>query len=298
MIDKEKVNIELIEFTGNEKSLLQLKNNIIYSDKGKNKLSYKIIELFIPEKRDEAIFNELKCNQFGLSYTNYLFKNNKSLKVQQINERINDYLQKYGFLGLRDNFINNNLSIWQWNINKEKLVIRLLNTNPFPIDFFKFVANKFKVNFFSIEKQNPQFLLTHYDYKTQNSKNTKLTLDNFVNNKDIQTRFLNLKIYNHSDLAFSYFLKNDSISFSTLIQQKQITWEKLLISIDEDFSKYNDSYFHSLSFLRQRYKNSFLNIHQIKNDIKELHNTVLLYEQLENNITSKNNSNNNKIHKI
>lgn len=296
MIDKEKVNIELIQFTGDEKSLLQLKNNIIYSDKGKNKLSYKIIEPFIPEKKDEIIFNELQCNQFGLSYTNYLFKDNKSLKAQKINQRIDDYLRKYGFLGLRDKFVNNNLSIWQWYINKETLVIRFLNTNPFPIDFFKFVADKFKVNFFSIEKQNPQFLLTSYESITQNSKNTKLTLDNVVNDKDIQTRFLNLKIYNYSDLAFSYFLKNDSISFSTLIQQKQITWQKLLISIDEDFAKYNDSYFHSLSFLRHRYKNSTLNIHQIKKDMKETYNTVVLYEQLENDLTSKNN--NNKIHKI
>lgn len=285
MTHNTKIYIELIEFIGNYESLVEIKNKIISSKKGKNKLSYELIEPFIPEENDEQTYRKLKCDELGLSYTNFLFANQKNSKFKQANDRIHDYLNKHGYLGLRNQYVNLQLSVLKTTLTQESLTIRFLNTAPFPIDFFKFVAKKYNVNFFSIEKQYPRFLLTAYNSKNEKSESQKLTLDLILNNENIQEKLIKYDVYNQSDLAFAYFLNNNIDNFSNIIKDNKLSLNNILDAVEEDYSKYSDSFFYELSFHKQINKTFFLE--KTKKQIQEIYKNISLQHTLDNNIQPK-----------
>lgn len=238
-----------VVFKGEPEVLATIQKELTQEDRFKRKtLSYSLIKDLVPGIEDKylyGLFGWDEMDSFNKLYTpeqEATFEN----KVQTL-------LKANNWIGKRDDYINDSVRLMKSSIDNDILKVDVSLAWYAPVDFFKFVADKYNVSMSAINKiqGNLTSLIVKHDGKyieIDPSKGEDILKDNSLINLSISNGLLKAEdllltsIYYHEDKAKEFILENYIIDSKELENSK-----KRLIDFYKDIDIYVESPLHKES---------------------------------------------------
>lgn len=222
-----------VHFTGNEKDLKSIVDNIITLDKERKQLSYKLIEHLVPSDKDEFLYEKI-----GINYTDYLLHFSAE-KKEDAREKMKKFLKENNYIGTNQEYINRRIWEFDYTLENNSLILEIESAWHCPVNFFIYIAQEFNVNFFIYEQVEGN--QTTIYYKENNTiQEIELNIENLVYNKEFQSCLLQYGIYKAEHILLATYLAKDISLFSNLLKKNTTSAESFFTLIDNEISFLKD----------------------------------------------------------
>jgi hypothetical protein len=260
-----------VVFEGNQDQLEKVKNLVITKGRfSEHAIDFSYVKPMLPGVRDKQLF-EL----FGCDWDNFVMKKYTPEEKEKYTQKVEALIKREGWIGFRDNYINDSSRDASAEYKDDKLVIKAEFSWYCPTLFFAKVAEDFGLNVKVLEfVEGNNTVISYIDSKGK-CIDVVNNAQNIIENQEFRNYAIELDLHKPSEIVvLALYTGNEKLAekiikdYKVSIKEMTATLEEIKKNGEDPWDMYHSSVFVGLD------KEKEINSSELLNQFKKLEKEV------------------------